>query len=169
MDPSLPSCVQTKHNLDILSPAYCQARCRRCRHPPFGTIGAWKHRCDVIRQVLKAVCTPCRAASVEAFVHQSCGGYKLQSESSPRVTWSSAGYQSRCPFGDINVFQVCPASHWTTISELKDSNRTSLPCLFKAKTSATWHHHVRSSQYTPLFGGYRVAAGPRFASGVRQE
>lgn len=55
---------------------------------------------------------------MEAFVHQSCGGYRFQSESVPLVTWSNAGYQSRCPFGDINVFQVCIASDLGTFGLL---------------------------------------------------
>ena len=133
--------------------ACCHARDSRCRHPPFWTTGAWKHRCDVISQVPKAVCTSCRAASVESFVHQSCGGYKLQSDNSPRVTWSSAGYQSRCPFGDISVFQVGTGSLWVVNLQLTDLNRASLSFLFKAKASATWHHHVRRSQNTLLSGG----------------
>ena len=84
------------------------------------------------------------ASTVEAFVHQSSGGYKSPSESSPRVTWSSAGYQSRCPFGDINIFQVCgltkqPIKYrcmFCTVSQLP-----SLPLLIRCTVTAACHLH----------------------------
>jgi hypothetical protein len=40
------------------------------------------------------------------YVHQSRGHVKSQGDNAPRVHWSSAGYQARSPFGDINIVQV---------------------------------------------------------------
>ncbi|CAL8471895.1 g11437 [Coccomyxa elongata] len=42
----------------------------------------------------------------EGMVHQSHGHVRMQGQKSSRVSWSSAGYQAKSPFGDINIHQA---------------------------------------------------------------
>lgn len=42
----------------------------------------------------------------EDLVHQSSGHVRMQGKKSNRVSWSSAGYQAKAPFGDINIQEV---------------------------------------------------------------
>ena len=96
------------------------------------------------------------ATTVEAFVHQSSGGYKFHSESSPRVTWSSAGYQSRCPFGDINVFQVCGLTKRPTNLSLHVFHGAMAP-LAAAAYSMRSNSCLPSSPLRPLAGASSAA------------
>lgn len=61
------------------------------------------------RAIQKPCSWPCRQPSVgHEYVHQSRGHVKAHGDAAPRVSWSSAGYQAKTPFGDINILQVGP-------------------------------------------------------------
>ena len=42
----------------------------------------------------------------DGMVHQSHGHVRMQGQKFSRVSWSSAGYQAKAPWGDINIHQV---------------------------------------------------------------